>query len=186
MIEVQPFQIPQPTRRLEFRPYRASDWETVLDYSSRPAFYKYLPIEPPTEASARTFVESAMDTSSEEYRNAISVVICLLGSDEAIGDLRLDIKDGTARIAEIGLGLAPKTWPLRLSDEALIAMMKVGFSAGLSEIVAMVDTQNRGSIKLCNRVGFTHSGIVTQRVQVRGQWCDHIRFKFSASDFDIC
>ncbi len=100
---------------------------------------------------------------------ALQFVVVSKATGRAIGTcLLFRFEAGSAR-AELGYALGRAHWGLGLMHEALAALIDRAFgSMGLRRLEAEVDTRNRSSARLLQRLGFTKEGLLRQRWVTKG------------------
>jgi len=101
---------------------------------------------------------------------AFQFVVVRKPTGTAIGScLLFRFAEGSAR-AELGYALGRAHWGQGLMHEALSALLGSAFGAmGLRRIEAEVDTANRASARLLQRLGFTKEGLLRQRWVTKGK-----------------
>ena len=86
--------------------------------------------------------------------------------------------------AEISYCLKSGVWGQGLMTEALDAMLKFGFEDyGLNRIVAKVMTENIGSVKVLQKLGFVQEGILRESMYKNGQYHDLMIFSILKSEY---
>jgi len=101
---------------------------------------------------------------------ALQFVVALKSAERAIGTcLLFRFEEGSAR-AELGYALGRAYWGQGFMQEALAGLLGSAFGAmGLRRIEAEVDTANRSSARLLQRLGFTKEGLLRQRWVTKGK-----------------
>ena len=101
---------------------------------------------------------------------AFQFVLVLKSVERAIGTcLLFRFEEGSAR-AELGYALGRAHWGQGLMQEALTALFGAAFGTmGLRRLEAEVDTGNRSSARLLQRLGFTKEGLLRQRWVTKGK-----------------
>jgi len=98
-------------------------------------------------------------------------------SDELVGTCGYYDWSKTSRRAEIGYDLDPTHWGHGIMTEALRVMLKYGFQEmGLNRIQAIIDSKNKRSINLVQRLDFKKEGVLRQRSYFRGRFLDDVCF----------
>ena len=160
------------SERLLLRLVAASDLPALLEVNASEEVTALLPF-------ARW--ESAADGESWLRRMegiqatglALQFVVASKASGLAIGTcLLFRFDEGSAR-AELGYALGRAHWGQGLMHEALAALIGCTFGAmGLRRLEAEVDTRNRSSSRLLQRLGFTQEGVLRQRWVAKGETRD--------------
>ena len=101
---------------------------------------------------------------------ALQFVVVSKSTSLAIGTcLLFRFEEASAR-AELGYVLGRAYWGQGLMQEALEALVGCAFgSMGLRRLEAEVDTRNRSSARLLQRLGFTKEGLLRQRWLTKGE-----------------
>ena len=101
---------------------------------------------------------------------ALQFVVVSKSTESAIGTcLLFRFEEASAR-AELGYVLGRAHWGRGLMQEALGALIGCAFgSMGLRRLEAEVDTRNRSSARLLQRLGFTKEGLLRQRWVAKGE-----------------
>ena len=101
---------------------------------------------------------------------ALQFVVVSKLTGVAIGTcLLFRFDEGSAR-AELGYVLGRAYWGQGLMQEALEALVGCAFnSMGLRRLEAEVDTRNRSSARLLERLGFTKEGLLRERWVAKGE-----------------
>jgi [ribosomal protein S5]-alanine N-acetyltransferase len=99
--------------------------------------------------------------------------VVLKSTGLAIGTcLLFRFEEGSAR-AELGYVLGRAYWGQGLMREALEALINCAFgNMNLRRLEAEVDTRNRSSARLLQRLGFTKEGLLRQRWVSKGETRD--------------
>lgn len=99
------------------------------------------------------------------------------GSSGLIGTCGYYDWSKTSRRAEIGYDLDPAYWGQGIMTEALMAVIEYGFQEmGLNRIQAIIDSKNKRSINLVQRLDFKKEGVLRQRSYFRERFLDDVCF----------
>jgi len=102
-----------------------------------------------------------------------SVDLLIAAEEEPIGTVGLDLGDRAAGTAELGYWVAPDHRREGYGTEATELVVAYGFDQlGLHRIAARVFEFNEASIRLLERVGFTHEGVHRDDEFVDGAYRD--------------
>ena len=86
--------------------------------------------------------------------------------------------------AEISYCLKSGLWGQGIMTEALDAMLKFGFEDyGLNRIVAKVMKDNVGSVKVLQKLGFVHEGILRESLYKNGKYHDLMIFSILKNEY---
>jgi len=94
-----------------------------------------------------------------------------------------NISRGYSSSCEIGYKFSSEVHRRGYATEALTAVSQLIFNElGIHRIMAWALPENRASIRLLQRVGFTYEGVSREYLLLHGQWRDHAQFSLLASD----
>ena len=162
------------TERLSLRELRRSDAADVLVFRGDPEVQRY---NAPVSQSVAD-VHELMDELDTEWadRTGICWAVTLKGSDTVIGLFGLHHWSRFHRRAEVGYDLAHAYWGQGIGTEAARAIVEFGFRRmDLNRIYAGTIADNRPSVRLLEKVGFTREGTRRQH-----SWEDDGTFHDSA------
>lgn len=151
------------TERLLLRPLQGGDAPALLQVFSDPEVMRYWSTPPWTSVDpAHAMIEHdrvAM-AAGDELRLGIE-----RRSDAAlIGTCTLFKLNPGCRRAEIGYALARAAWGHGYMHEALVALVRHGFTAmDLNRLEADIDPRNLGSARSLERLGFVREGHLRER-----------------------
>lgn len=113
--------------------------------------------------------------------------ICVLGSDEHIGNIKLDFHDRLANVSELGLLIGNKNyWGKGVGFESCNLLLKFGFDQlKLRKIYLAVYGNNTNAIRLYEKVGFRTEGILRKHVCVDGDYHDKYLMGIFKQDFAL-
>ena len=104
-------------------------------------------------------------------------------ADALIGTCSLFAIDTTHRRAMIGYALARAHWGAGYAQEALrLALAHAFGTLALNRVEADVDPRNTASLRLLERVGFTHEGVMRERWRVGDDVQDSAMYGLLARD----
>lgn len=164
--------IPLRTKRLRLRPYRDSDAAAIFAIRADPKVMRFWS-SPPWTSIEQAHELIARDT--EAFRNGTHLALAIerSGDEQLIGHCALFNLSRTCRRAEIGYGLASRTWGHGYMNEALNALIDYGFGPmNLNRIEADIDPLNEASAKALERLGFRREGLLHERWIVNGEVSD--------------
>jgi ribosomal-protein-alanine N-acetyltransferase len=151
------------TKRLMLREFRDSDAGSVFDIFSREEVTRYYNISP-LQSVGRA--EKLVKARANLYKDGVGVRWALVlknQRDWVIGSCGYYYLKKGFRSAEIGFDLHPDYWRQGIMTEALTAMIDYGYSDRfffrLNRIEALTELENKASIRLLKKLGFTEEGI---------------------------
>ena len=171
------------TERLLLRPLRSSDAAPLFAIFSDPTVMRYWSTLP------WTAIDQAHDLLARDQVAMAAGDYLRLGIEQKedgrlVGfctffDLKVD-----SRRAEIGYGLAHSVWGHGYMHEALVALLRYGFTElGLNRVEADIDPQNEASRRSLERLGFKKEGFLPERWIVGGVVTDSDLYGLLLSDW---
>jgi RimJ/RimL family protein N-acetyltransferase len=142
------------TERLELRPFALSGGPSVLAYSQDPDWVEYQQTTPSSQREAdRVVAEMLLRDWESQPAWAIT------RSGEVVGLVSLAFS-ADHRIALLGYGIHGHHRGLGLTGEAIEAVLAAAFAVHhqLARVTANTDARNQRSIRLLEKLGFTHEG----------------------------
>ena len=164
------------TDRLTLRQLTMEDIEFIFQHFHDPRVTQYLMDEPPVAdyAQAQAIIDFYLEPEGKTH-NRWGIV--RKGDQRLIGTCGYHKWVKAHCRAEIGYDLAPDCWGQGYMTEALRAAIQHGFEhMGLNRIDALVYTHNDRSIRLLQRLGFRHEGLLRDYFCLDGVFYDHDLF----------
>ena len=153
-------------QQVALRPLRLGDDLPVFEYASDPEVTRFLPWHPaPSLDTVRSFLlqQIARRRRGESYAFAIELIPSktVIGSTDLMG---LDHAEGGC--VELGYILGRTFWGRGLMTEAAKLTVDVAFDElSVGRLEAFADTQNIGSCRVLEKVGFRPLGTETRMVK---------------------
>lgn len=164
------------TDRLQLRKFTlddASHFSHLLRDKEVAATTLMLPY-PCTKRDAQKILEKY--EAEQRNQTAFRWAIILKKSKELIGGIRL-VPNLAFNSAEIGFWLGKDYWRYGFTREAALSVLNFGFQElGLNRIEAHSMTENKSSIYLLEKLGFTKEGLHPQLVIKWGEYKDVLTF----------
>ena len=165
------------TGRLTLRELSADDFEAVHLYASDPEVVAYVPWGPNTEHDTRTFLEQNAQSAMARPRLDHVLGIVPAGQDRLVGTVGLYVSPDDQGQAMLGYVLSRTAWGQGYATEAAAAMLELGFLVlDLRRIWAACDPDNRGSIRVLEKIGMTREGRLRDDTVIRGRVRDTLRW----------
>lgn len=121
-----------------------------------------------TAAMIKGAIARAAASPRLEYYFAIT-------APDLIGFVRLGLSG--VRAAKLGYALEPGSWGKGYAAEAVRTMIGFAFSQlALHRVSAAVGPENRSSLSLLDRLGFTYEGRIRDHVHTNGSWRDSLLY----------
>lgn len=161
------------TPRLILRTFRDEDFPSYADYHSRSDVYRFLYASPPGKtALAAQFAEIVAGSFTEDG-DTLRLAVIRRDDDALIGEVLLKIASREALQAEVGYIFNPSFSGKGYATEAVRAMIGLGFDVfGFHRIFARLDTLNRGSIGIVERLKMRREAHLIQNDRFNGTWGD--------------
>lgn len=144
------------TQRLLIRNFTNPDLEPFLAYRNDPEVAKHQSWSLPYPRSrAEHFIREMKDVHAPKQGEWLQLALELKETGELIGDVAFCIKEEDVRQATIGFTIASAFWQKGYAAEALTALLGYLFEdIDLHRVVADCDTENIGSWKTLEKLGF--------------------------------
>ena len=177
--------LPLATDRLVLRAYRPADWRAVHRFNTKPAWYRYLPIEPQTPATTKAFIRDCLEDENRSPRRRFILAVTLGQAGTVIGGIRIEIMSLANRTGSLGYTIDPAHWGRGYATEATRRLVAFGFDdLRLNRIEATCHPDNLGSVRVLEKLGMGREGYMRQHLRVRGRWLDGLLYSVLADEFD--
>lgn len=161
------------TPSLILRPFESTDFDDVHDYAQDPEVTLFQEWGPNDEAATREFIERAIVASRKDVPGDIEFGIVERTSGRVVGGCGVHARREPFREFEVGWTLGRSHWRKGFGTEAASALVDFSFSTlGAHRLYALIDSENRGSIALAEKMGFLREGHQRSDVLIRGEWRD--------------
>ncbi|GKE91689.1 acyl-CoA N-acyltransferases superfamily protein [Tanacetum coccineum] len=164
----------QAQRFLTLRPFKLSDADDVLEYTSDDQVTKYQDME------TLTTKDEALDYINEYMSLPWHMSICI--NDRSIGNIVSFNHEGHK--AEIGYSLARRYWGQGIMTQALKMSVKMVLK-DFPEIVrleAFADVENIASQRVLEKAGFKKEGLLRKNSFINGSFVDEFIYSFLNPD----
>jgi ribosomal-protein-alanine N-acetyltransferase len=142
---------------------------------------------PTTKASFAAYLRHFAGPKSRDPASAshIGVVVCKLDDDALIGVFNFsEIVRGALESSYLGYyAFAPHVGQGYMSEGLNLVLALAFVKLKLHRIEANVQPNNRPSVALVRRAGFTREGFSRRYVKIAGRWRDHERWAMLAEDW---
>lgn len=170
------------TERLHLRAATPADAEDMLRYLSDPEVMKHTGMEP-FQNTEDVLDEINWYHSLVEEDSGIRWGITLKESGKMIGSCGFHNREPKHFRAEIGYELSPEHWGKGIASEALQAVLRYGFShLRLERIEALIEPENRASLRLVEKNGFLREGLLRHYEYGRGRFDDLYMYSILRED----
>jgi len=172
------------TERLNLREIKHEDAKSIYKLLSDPEVIKYDTFELFTDIKQ---AEDLIQWFGEEFiqKRAIFWGICLKNNSEVIGFCKCEIEVPKVR-ADLGYDLKSEYWNMGIMTETISAIIEYTLNnIGVNRIEAAVSTENHGSIRVLEKVGFIKEGILRGRSYWKGNCHDMMMFSILKNEYEI-
>lgn len=167
------------TNRLRLRCLSPRDAASLAAYRSCPSVAEYQSWTEMTAQEAEQFVSALPQAPFAAPDEWFQFGIADKHTDELIGDIGVCMK--SADTVEIGFTLAPAAQGRGLAAEACRAIIEYAMGvAGITTVVAVIDSRNRPAISLAARLGMSLAR--TEIAEFKGALCFEHHFELSGRD----
>ena len=159
------------TPRLVLREVVVDDAYAFRDYMTDEAYWRNLPIDPPSLSSVRAFLERCVRDRGEEPRKAWFLAAVEIASGRIVGEGILHVRSQRWGQGEVGWGVDVARTGEGLATEIGAAMLRLGFeSVGLHRVVARARVGHAASRRVMHKLGMREEGVLREDVCGRGEW----------------
>jgi ribosomal-protein-alanine N-acetyltransferase len=176
------------TDRLLLSQLTPADAPLVVDYGRRSREF-HQPFEPIRAADfwEPTVVAERLASELQDALEDRSLTLYLReygGGATILGRVvLLRIARGALQSCQVGYGLAPDATGKGYMAEALTKVVDIAFAElGLHRIEINILPENKRSIAVARRCGFTYEGVTRHAYRIAGRWRDHERFSRLAEE----
>ena len=176
---------PLLTDRLELRPFRDDDLDTLCEMDGDPATTRYLYWGPRTRAEVRvSLARRKKMTSIEKEGDGLRLAIVLREDRSLVGDVSLYYRSKEHGQGEIGFVLHPDHHGHGYAGEAVRVLIGLGFEAlGLHRIVGRCDPRNAASARLMEGLGMRREAHLRENEYVKGEWVGEYVYALLADEW---
>jgi ribosomal-protein-alanine N-acetyltransferase len=163
------------TERLILRNMTSVNVDFILGHFSRNEINRYSSSDNITTLKeAQEYYEKYFaPTRSTRFRLGLE----LKETSELIGTIGLHKWSKKDLCAELGYDLSQKYWGQGLMNEALEPIIRFGFERmKLNRIEATTNAENKRSIKLLEKNGFTREGVMRKKYYYKGKFQDDVMY----------
>jgi RimJ/RimL family protein N-acetyltransferase len=177
--------LPLVTRRLQIRDYREDDASAVFAYVRDPVYWQFQRAEPPTAQQIEALLRWVVTAQAAEPRTMYYLAATHKETGEIIGEGVLKILSPADRQAEIGFGVSPRHWKTGLGSEIAAAMLDAAFKhLKLHRVAAQCSPENKGSIRIMQKLGMAREGLLRDLQFGRGKWWSTVVYSILEHEFE--
>lgn len=183
-MEFQVLTAPIATDRLILRKLTPEDFASYAAYRSREDVYRYLYAAPLTGNALEERFEKLLQAPFENDGDIFRLAVIRQEDDALIGDVILKLANKAALQAEVGYVFHPDYGGKGYATEAVSAMISAGFETfGFHRIFARLDSRNKGSVGLVERLGLRRQAHLVENDRFNGEWGDEYIYGILAREW---
>ncbi|MDG4790270.1 GNAT family N-acetyltransferase [Micromonospora sp. WMMD1102] len=165
--------LPLTADRLVLRPFTPDDVDGMYAYQQLPEVARYLYRPPRTrEQCARIISRLGPATRWERKGDQLLLAVCRrAGTPDLLGEVVLTLDHPQAGQAEIGWITHPAQHGRGYATEAARCLAAAAFDRlGVHRLFARLDTENTGSVRVCERLGMRREAHLVENDRYAGRW----------------
>lgn len=174
------------TARLRLEPLVRQHAALLFPHLQDERIYQFIPQDPPPSVEALELRYGRLEErSSPDGQEAwLNWAVRLRTEPHYIG--RLEATVGRNRTALIAYELAPAFWGRGYATEACAWLLReLTGTVGVDEVRAQVDTRNRASIRLLERLGFVKLGFTANADWFKGAASDEYSYRWRKAEENL-
>lgn len=162
------------SNRLIIRGISSADKSSVFEYRRDKKSNKYQGWIPDTIDQVETFINKTA-RQIDEPGSWFQFVLIEKNSQVLIGDIGVHFQDTLNKQVEVGCTLSKSYWNKGYATEALRKVIDYLFcKLDKHRIIASIDPENTGSLRLVERIGFRKEAHFRQSYFTNGRWSDEL------------
>jgi len=160
------------SQRIHLRPAKLSDFENIKSYRQDPENCRYIRSSEDDEHTYKIVEQLAKPWKLEhDFWNGL--VICMVGSDDVVGEIVFKIEDWQNQRAEIGYRLNDSVAGKGICTEAAKLLITHLFTEiGFFKVVAKCDPRNTASYRVMEKLGFKREAFFKDHYLMGEEWTD--------------
>ncbi|MGC9541124.1 GNAT family N-acetyltransferase [Streptomyces sp. UG1] len=158
------------------REFSLDDTDDALKIVGDDRVTRWLSYDSRDREGARAMIEGALSRRTEiRPRNEYYLAVVAPPSDHMIGFCRIGLSG--VKAGKLGYAIAASEWGKGYATDAARTMIRFGFGElGLHRISAAIGPENRASIRVVEKLGFTREGVLRDHVFTNGEWRDSVLY----------
>ena len=167
------------SERLEYRKYKAEDFQTFYDMLSNLKNVEYRSSEPKSEEDVIKYLQWGMQCAEQTPCVNYRYAVVLKETGETIGSCELAFTDKDP--AELAWELHRNYWGKGYGTEIGRTLLQLGFEKlGLRRIIADCNKLNKGSYRIMEKIGMRREAHFVKCYRgnsaLHHQWCDKYQY----------
>lgn len=177
--------LPLTTERLVLRKFTKSDYPAFAAYRSRPDIYRYLYADAPDGKALQQMFAKLLRPAFKQDGDVFKLAVIRRDDDALLGEVLLKHESKDALQGEVGYIFNPAYAGRGYATEAVAAMIGIGFSSfGLHRVFARLDSQNKGSVGVVERLGLRREAHLVENDRFNGAWGDEYIYAVLAREWN--
>lgn len=166
------------TKRLQLRELFQEDTAAIHEFTSIPDALKYEAWGPFSLDEAKGFVSNAISEATKQPRSYYQFVIALKDKPNLIGLCALEIAEGKPVAAKISYSIHPNHRKKGYATEAALGLLDFAQqNLKIRNFHTSCDSENKPSLRILQKCGFTEIGMNAELEQVKGRFRDMLLFE---------
>ncbi len=159
------------TSRLRLREVTFADADVFDTYMMGEAYWRYLPIGPPTPRSVRAFITQCVNDQAQSPRKSWFLAATEQASGVIVGEGIVHVRSEHWCEGEIGWGVDPARTGQGLATEIAGAMLSFAFrELDLHRVYAQCRDDHHASVRIMAKLGMREEGVLRENVFSHGRW----------------
>ena len=176
------YPIELPGQHVILRDFRPDDATAALQVVGDDAVTQWLSFDSRDLAGAEAMIDGAIERAQHQPRTEFYLAVVLPEHDELIGFARLAYAGVQA--AKLGYAIRADQWGHGYATDATRTIVDFGFTElKLHRISAAIGPDNKGSIRIAERLGMRLEGRIRDHVFTNGQWRDSALYAVLAQEW---
>jgi len=168
------------SNRIKLQPLDRSDWELFKELNQCPKIMEHLYDRLPLDQIKSVFESRISPITEQSDGWCFSISDAATG--EKLGNIGLKLTDINEKVAEVGFMLKEEAQGKGYATEALNLAKEYAFQTlKLIKIAAICSTENSGSYKLLEKVGFIRESVLPKNTSINGRLVDDYVYGLSNS-----
>ena len=162
------------------REFEMSDVDATLAIVGDDRVTSWLSFDSRDHAQVEAMVSGIVGRAHEKDRT--EHYFAIESGAEFVGFVRLGFSG--VKAAKIGYAIKADCWGRGYATEAVVLALDFAFNQlKLHRASAAIGPDNRASVAIVKRLGFTYEGRIRDHVYTNGQWCDSLLYSVLADDW---
>jgi len=177
--------LPLESQRLHLRDYQADDAAKVHAMLQEPDYWRHQAGDQPDLKRVEALMAWAGQEQSMEPRLNYYLAAILKDTGEIVGEGVIKVLDPVHRQGELGFGVAKPHWNKGLATEISKTLLTVAFSTlNLHRVQALASPDNKGAIRVMQKLGMGREGLLRDVAQVKGRWWSSVVYSVLDREFE--